>query len=133
MMKESWKHKIDKFEELHMHGVNKEDLCGVFGYTFLTAFTPKNIKSAFAARGIHSFNNTIITPEQMESSKAMSTKALFLLTQSSPIYVYTTLIAIENHKFMHQELHPNTLTPSSPQLQEIPIDSALILTLHTPK
>lgn len=135
-IKESWKHKIDQFEEQHMHGVNKEDFCGVFGHPFHAAFTPNTIKSAFSAIGIHLFNDTIITLEQMKPSKVTSTKALFPLTQPSP--VRATLAAIGNHDFTHQELHPDSPNPtkpssSPPRAPVMQIDPALMSTPHSPK
>ncbi|KAK7041044.1 hypothetical protein R3P38DRAFT_3179567 [Favolaschia claudopus] len=77
-------HNIRVFE-LHQRGVNKEDFCGVFGRSFLTAFTEKTVKAAFSSTGIHPYNPNIIKPQQMKPSQATSTHGSFPQPQSSPV------------------------------------------------
>jgi len=78
-MKEFWKNEINQFEAIHLKGVDKEHFCGVFGRTFLGAFTPDLILAVFAATGIHPFNPNVITPQQMKLSQSTSTRMTFPL------------------------------------------------------
>lgn len=84
-MKEMWKQEIEAHELLHRRGVAKADFASVFGRAYLQAFTTDTIQAAFRATGVHPFDRTVITVEQMKPSIETSVKGSFPLPQPSPV------------------------------------------------
>jgi len=78
----------------------------VWSHAYQKAFTEDTIRSAFKATGIHPFNPNVISERQMKPAVASSTKATFLLPQSSPVCV--VMAAAQNYEFTHQVLHPDS-------------------------
>ena len=111
-MKECWKEAINKHEELHHHGVNKEDFLKVWGGAFLEAFTEENICSAFRKTGIWPYNANVISPQQMKPAEATSTKSTFPLPQTSPIRA--VMAAFNQYEFTEAGLHPDSLPQAGP-------------------
>ena len=84
-MKDLWKQKVTEFEEENKCNVTKGTFTGVFGKAFSLAFTPETIKAAFRVTGIHPYDPSVITPQQMKPSEPTSTKCGFPLPQPSPV------------------------------------------------
>ena len=59
-MKHQFRAEIKKFENLHCHGVTKEDFAGVFGQAFLQAFDEDTVKAAFSATGVWPYNPDVL-------------------------------------------------------------------------
>ncbi|KAH7919620.1 hypothetical protein BV22DRAFT_1050925 [Leucogyrophana mollusca] len=52
-MKAEFSEEVAQFCATHRRGVKKADFTGTFGRSFLRAFTPELIKSAFCMTGVH--------------------------------------------------------------------------------
>ncbi|KAF5366827.1 hypothetical protein D9758_006536 [Tetrapyrgos nigripes] len=84
-MKHELKLEINTFKETYKRPVGKAEIMGVFGRAFIRAFTLETAKAAFRATGIHPFDQTVITPEQMKPAEATSIRSSFAMTQTSPV------------------------------------------------
>src|SRR5580704_13506659 len=73
-LKRAWSDEQDRFER-NGSQVNKSNFIGVFAKAHAHAFTPKNIKSAFAKTGIIPYNPNVITAEMMAPSLETSQKS----------------------------------------------------------
>lgn len=111
-VKETWKTHLNSFEQLHRHGVNKEDFLGTWGRAYNEAFTKENVCSAFEATGIQLFNPDIITSQQMKPEEVSSTRSTFPLPQPSP--VRAVMAAFRNYNFTGAGLHPNSPPHAGP-------------------
>ncbi|KIJ30243.1 hypothetical protein M422DRAFT_268294 [Sphaerobolus stellatus SS14] len=112
-MKQTWCEALDIFEVEHSCGINKSDFAGVFGGSFLKAFTLETIKSAFEKTGIIPFNPNVIIMAQLKPSVPHST-AQSLLTFTLPSPVKADL-----------NIDPALYSPQSPALRAQHIQVAL--------
>lgn len=67
--KRLWNLALDDFEDKNCRGPNKEEFTKLFGETFLQAFTPETIASAFRITGVYPFNRNAISEELMRPSE----------------------------------------------------------------
>ncbi|KAL5478278.1 hypothetical protein ACEPAI_2462 [Sanghuangporus weigelae] len=123
-MKRLWHAAIDEFETRTLRPLGKDEFASVFGNVYLTAFTSDTIKAAFRVTGIHPFDRTVITPQQMKPSEVTSTdvRTVFPLPQPSPV---RRVIAVFHHYQPSQfELDPEThlSNPKTPQMKNNQVD-----------
>lgn len=85
ILKRYYREEVSDFEMKNKRNVTKADFTGVWGRAFIRSFTKDNILSAFRVTGIHPFDPSVITPEQMKPSEATSTTALFTTVLPSPV------------------------------------------------
>lgn len=78
----------DKLEESG-DVVSKDNFVEVYSRAHVRAFTKKTILSAFRKTGIHPFDPSVITEEQLAPSFATSTRASFAVTSSIPVECVT--------------------------------------------
>ena len=137
-MKEAWKDKIHKFEELDGK-VTKGDFTEVFGKAFLIAFTEPTIRAAFEKTGIYPFNPEVITAKQLKPSEPTSTVGSLPIPMPSPV---RAIMAAFNHRDVttfdsspdarsHAPLSSIT-NPSTPTPAPRIVDCAIDPTLFTP-
>ncbi|EGN96639.1 hypothetical protein SERLA73DRAFT_154134 [Serpula lacrymans var. lacrymans S7.3] len=120
---------VAQFHATHRRGVKKTDFTGTFGRSFLRAFTPDLIQSAFCVTGVHPFDPKVITPDQMKPSEETSTHGKFPLSYPTP--VCAVLSAFSNYQPTSFELLPSTHTGQTLQQdhqdfllhREPPVDS----------
>ena len=91
-MKHQFRAEIKKFENLHHHGVMKEDFAGVFGWVFLQAFDEDTVKAAFSATGVWPYNPDAIRDERLKPSLPTSIKGSFPIPQSSPVHAIISVL-----------------------------------------
>lgn len=84
-MKDIYQEEVSKFTEEQRRKVGKADFAGVFGRAFLRAFTQENIHAAFRATGIHPFNSSVISENQMKSSEPTALHGSFPVELPSPV------------------------------------------------
>ena len=98
--------RLVEFEEENKCNVTKGTFTGVFGKAFSLAFTPETIKAAFRVNGIHAYDLSVITPQQMKPSEPTSTKCGFPLLQPSP--VWAIMSAYRCHPPTSFDIDPDT-------------------------
>ncbi|KLO06069.1 DDE-domain-containing protein, partial [Schizopora paradoxa] len=84
-MKREWQKQIMQFEDEHQRNVTKDDFLKVFGTAFNNAFDAETIRAAFRVTGVHPFDRTVISAEQMKPAELTSTTSSFPMDLSSPV------------------------------------------------
>jgi len=84
-LKEKHAEKIWEFKENNNIPLTHKCFLCTFGPTFLEAFTPETVKSAFSATGLYPFRRDVVSPEQMGPSKALTTNPSAPGTLATPV------------------------------------------------
>jgi hypothetical protein len=111
-MKASFNEEISMFKETQQHGIKKANFTGTFGCAFIHAFTSDLIIAAFYVTGICSFDQNVITADQMKPSEESSTCSAFPLPYSSP--TQAVLAAFTNYQPASFESHKETQPIAGP-------------------
>ena len=126
-MKDVWHQKIQEYERAHNGaGISKSEFVGIWGETFLEAFTKKLVTSAFKATGIHPFNPAVVTETQMKPSLATSTTAHFPMPLASPVKAILT--SLRSHPVTSFDIE-RAQSPVPP----VQIDPTLLCSPLTPR
>ena len=124
-MKHQFRAEIKRFENLHCHGVMKEDFAGVFGQVFLQEFNEDTVKAAFSATGVWPYNPDAIRNEQLKPSLPTSIKGSFLIPQSSPVHTIISTLGVYCPTAF--ECSPTHFAPI-PSLSHLPMSTSSTLT-----
>ncbi|KAJ2930114.1 hypothetical protein H1R20_g6971, partial [Candolleomyces eurysporus] len=84
-MKDNWKQAIVSYEAMHNQPATKREFTRLFSEAYIASFTPETVKAAFRETGVHLFNPSVISQEQMKPSLTTSIKGSFSLPQPSPV------------------------------------------------
>lgn len=151
VLKREFSKEMLKFESENNTAVCKSNFLRVYGPAHLRAFTPENVKMAFAKTGIYPFNPDVITPTAMNPSIESSRLGDGLpLPQPSPIKVVANLLkrrhelqntasnqlnraAFPSHSTISDEnIDPVLLAESQAALQDLSQTSAAFLVSQSP-
>lgn len=100
---------IDDYERCYQHGVTKEDFIQVSGTAYLAAFKMETVLAAFRATGIHPYDPTVITAQQMKPSEVSSTTATHPIELQSPMKHFIPHV----HKVVSDYRHSQSRVGSS--------------------
>ena len=123
-MKHIWHAELDEYYQIYGKHVNKQTYARVFGTAFLKAFDRDTILAAFRATGVHPYDPTVITEQQMKPSEVTSTRTTFPLKMSSPV---RRVMAVFHHQpatAFEQDLdtyQPSTSTEPLPLIAAPPV------------
>ena len=121
-MKRIWHAALDEhYKSTGVH-VNKATYARVFGTAFLQAFDEETIRAAFKATGVHPYDPTVITEQQMKPSETTSTKSVFPLPMNSPVRNVLAVYYEVNHK--HENEHEHEDEPGHGSIATLPLPIA---------
>ncbi|KLO08238.1 DDE-domain-containing protein [Schizopora paradoxa] len=82
--KKEWHSALSKFEDENQRAVGKDDFLAVFGGAYMQSFEPEMVRAVFRVTGVHPYDETVITAQQMKPAELTSTMSLFPMELNGP-------------------------------------------------